>query len=50
MKTVYRIAIDPIFPPPEESKWNSGKKETLPENSENNNKFHLIFDEQYDFE
>jgi tubulin monoglycylase TTLL3/8 len=27
-----RIAVDPIFPPPDISKWTGGKKEYIPEN------------------
>jgi len=44
------IAIDTVFPPPEEPKWNSGKKELLPDNMESLNKFQLIFDEKFDRE
>jgi hypothetical protein len=40
-----RIAIDPIFPPPEVSHWSHNRKESLPENMFESNKFELIFDE-----
>jgi hypothetical protein len=30
---IIRIAIDPIFPPPELTKWTGGKKEFVPENT-----------------
>ena len=40
-----RIAVDPIFPPPEYSKWMPGKKDNIPENLFKNNCFDLIFDE-----
>jgi len=30
---MFRIAVDPIFPPPAEfSRWNGNKKESIPEN------------------
>ena len=44
----HRIAIDPIFPPPEYSKWMPGKKDQIPENIFKNNSFELIFDELVD--
>ena len=43
-----RIAVDPIFPPPELSKWNLNKSIYLPEKMLENNKFELIFDEIVD--
>ena len=43
-----RIAIDPIFPPPDISQWNGGKKETIPEKFLENNRYELIFDELSD--
>ena len=42
---VTRIALDPIFPPPEESKWPVYKKDSIVDNIFENNKFELIFDE-----
>ena len=44
----HRIAIDPIFPPPELNKWTGGKKENIPDNIFENNRFELIFDEILD--
>lgn len=41
----YRIAIDPIFPPPDIALWNHNRKESLLDNMFDNNKFELIFDE-----
>jgi tubulin monoglycylase TTLL3/8 len=32
LKNLLRIAIDPIFPPPDESKWVGVKKENISEN------------------
>ena len=43
-KFLKRIAIDPIYMPPERSKWN-GKISNLPDKIFENNKFELIFDE-----
>jgi hypothetical protein len=42
-----RIAVDPIFPPPNSSKINT-KHKTIPEFVFENNKFELIFDEERD--
>ena len=44
----FRIAVDPIFPPPEISKWNLNKSIYLPEKIIEKNKFELIFDEIVD--
>jgi hypothetical protein len=38
--------VDPFFPPPEE--WPSGKKAWIPDDLIEQNKFHLIFDENED--
>ena len=43
-----RIAVDPIYPPPENSKWSGGKSFNIDENLLENNKFELIFDELID--
>jgi hypothetical protein len=43
-----RIAIDPIFPPPEASKWTGGKSYKIPESILEANRFELIFDELVD--
>jgi tubulin polyglutamylase TTLL1 len=45
---INRIAIDPIFPPPDIGKWTGGKKEYIPENIFESNRFELIFDELSD--
>jgi len=37
----FRIALDPLFPPPN---WPTSKKHFLPDNIENN-KFEIVFDE-----
>lgn len=43
---MFRIVIDPIYPPPPiEELVNMSKKLFLPENPLENNKFELIFDE-----
>jgi hypothetical protein len=39
-----RIAVDPIFPPPEYPRW-GGKFQNLPIQIYEGNKFELIFDE-----
>jgi len=41
---IFRIAVDPIFPPP--TPWPTSKKFYLPENPLETNKFELIFDER----
>jgi hypothetical protein len=40
---LYRICLDPFFPPPED--WNTSKKNFLPDNAIEENRFELIFDE-----
>jgi len=45
---ILRIAIDPVFPPPEENKWLGGKKDNIRDNMDNQNRFELIFDELLD--
>lgn len=40
--------MDPIFPPPDFSKWSGSKKEYVPDNLLQNNRFELIFDELVD--
>jgi hypothetical protein len=47
-KFLLRIAIDPIFPPPDASKWTGGKSYKVPENILEANRFELIFDELVD--
>jgi hypothetical protein len=42
---VFRIALDPIFPPPS---WPKSKRHQIPDNPYENNKFELIFDEVID--
>ncbi len=42
VENVMRVAIDPIFPPPNYPK---SKKHMIPENIYENNKFELCFDE-----
>lgn len=43
LENAFRIAIDPIFPPPA---WPHSKRHTIPDNFLDNNKFELIFDEE----
>jgi hypothetical protein len=43
-----RIAIDPIFPPPEFTKWPGVNYLKYVDNIFLNNKFELIFDEKTD--
>ena len=40
-----RIAVDPIFPPPDLCVWNLHKFTNVPDKIIENNKFELIFDE-----
>ena len=47
LENVLRIAVDPIFPPPNSSKINT-KHKVIPEAIMENNKFELIFDEERD--
>lgn len=47
VENVFKIAIDPIFPPPNYPK---NKKHMIPENVFENNRFELIFDELVDGE
>lgn len=42
---MYRIAIDPLFPPPP---WPNAKKHMLPDCLPENNKFELVFNELAD--
>lgn len=42
VENVFRVAVDPIFPPPSFPK---SKKHLVPENIYESNKFELIFDE-----
>lgn len=43
-----RIAVDPVFPPPDLSQWKLNKNTYIPEKIEENNKFELIL--QYNYE
>ena len=43
-----RIAIDPIYPPPHESKWPIQKKEAITDDLYETNRFELIFDDLVD--
>ncbi|KRX06925.1 hypothetical protein PPERSA_07088 [Pseudocohnilembus persalinus] len=45
VEQVFRIAVDPIFPPPT---WPKNKKQQIFENMHENNKFHLVFDQHAD--
>jgi len=47
IENVIRVAVDPIFPPPNSSKINT-KHKTIPQEVLENNKFELIFDEERD--
>jgi hypothetical protein len=47
VENVFKIAIDPIFPPPNYPK---NKKHMIPENVFENNKFELFFDEMVEGE
>lgn len=40
-----RIALDPIFPPPDPNSWNFYKFVNVPHDIIENNKYELIFDE-----
>ena len=46
IEQVFRIAIDPIYPPP--IVWPKSRRYTIPEFLFENNKFELIFDNQHD--
>ena len=35
LENVAKIAVDPIYPPPEESKWTGGRKDTVCDHIEN---------------
>lgn len=43
IENIWKIAIDPLFPPPET--WPKMKRCLIPENPYINNKFELVFDE-----
>ena len=43
-----RLVVDPLYPPPFE--WPSSRKNLLPENCYEYNKFELIFDERDDYQ
>lgn len=43
---LYRICVDPFFPPPEN--WTNTKKQFFSDNTLNSNNFELIFDEKLD--
>ncbi|CAD8122582.1 unnamed protein product [Paramecium sonneborni] len=45
IENLFRIAVDPIFPPPFFEEWPQNKKLFIPDNVVENNKFELIFDE-----
>ncbi|CAD8205623.1 unnamed protein product [Paramecium pentaurelia] len=45
VENLFRIAIDPIFPPPYFEEWPQNKKLFIPDNVLENNRFELIFDE-----
>ncbi|CAD8212586.1 unnamed protein product [Paramecium octaurelia] len=45
VENLFRIAVDPIFPPPFFEEWPQNKKLFIPDNVIENNKFELIFDE-----
>ena len=46
IENAFRIALDPIFPPP--LNYSSTYKYNIPENALHYNKFELIFDEERD--
>jgi len=48
IENVFRIAVDPIFNPPNYQEWNINKKHLVPDNLIENNRFELIFDELSD--
>ncbi|CAD8199428.1 unnamed protein product [Paramecium octaurelia] len=48
VENLFRIAIDPIFPPPYFEEWPQNKKLFIPDNVLENNRFELIFDELID--
>ncbi|CAD8193862.1 unnamed protein product [Paramecium pentaurelia] len=45
VENLFRIAIDPIFPPPYFEEWPQNKRLFIPDNVLENNRFDLIFDE-----
>jgi len=45
LENVFRIAVDPLFMPPEIKDWPATHKAIIPDNIIENNKFELIFDE-----
>jgi tubulin monoglycylase TTLL3/8 len=45
---IFRIAIDPVFPPPDIGRWNGGQRLRVPDNILEQNRFELIFDELLD--
>lgn len=45
IENVFRIAVDPMFPPPN---WSKNKPKMIPDNLLENNKFELFFDELLD--
>lgn len=48
VENLFRIAVDPIFPPPFYDEWPQNKKLFIPDNLLENNKFEIIFDELVD--
>mmetsp|Transcript_18664 Transcript_18664/g.2558 ORF Transcript_18664/g.2558 Transcript_18664/m.2558 type:complete len:101 (+) Transcript_18664:153-455(+) len=48
VESAFRIAVDPIFPPPPIDDWPASKRCLIPSDIVENNKFELIFDEFYD--
>ena len=48
LEQTLKIGLDTIFPPPNE--WPSGKKNWIPDNLLEKNKYELIFDEEVDGE
>ncbi|CAD8123980.1 unnamed protein product [Paramecium sonneborni] len=48
IENLFRIVIDPIFPPPFFEEWPLNKKVFIPDNILENNRFELLFDEQID--
>lgn len=45
VENLFRVAVDPIFPPPFFEEWPQNKKLFIPDNVVENNRFELIFDE-----
>lgn len=48
VENAFRIAFDPLFPPPPAEEWPYNKKHQAPDGIFENNRFELFFDEKTD--